>query len=257
MATKKRTRKKNTGGRERGLGVLFWLCLLVIVVAVGFAARQPIAAAIAQITGNSSGQTPQTPAVTVAPIAPSAPPPASPNAKTTPSSAAPTSAPQQPTMDKVSATPHAAPPATTAPTTRKARLFFATVDTDGHIAMKSVIRSVPASDSPLRDTLESLLQGPTRQELNLGMLSMIPVAARLRGVTMRGDVAMVDFAESFRQNPLGADAMTTQVRQVVYAATEFPSVKAVQILIEGQQVSYLGPEGLRIDKPLTRESFQN
>ena len=46
--------------------------------------------------------------------------------------------------------------------------------------------------------------------------------------------------------------MNAQLRQVVYAATEFPSVKSVQILIEGTKVRYLGTEGMRMDTPLSR-----
>ena len=89
------------------------------------------------------------------------------------------------------------------------------------------------------------------------MLSMIPTEAKLRGVVVKDDTAYLDFTESFRFNPSGMDAMSAQLQQVVYAATEFPSVKKVQILIEGKTVRYLGPEGIRIDQPLTRSSFQN
>ena len=54
------------------------------------------------------------------------------------------------------------------PAVRKSRLFFVTVDPNGRLLMKSVIRPIQASDSPLRDTLEALLKGPTAQELNGG-----------------------------------------------------------------------------------------
>jgi spore germination protein GerM len=141
------------------------------------------------------------------------------------------------------------------PVVRKARLFFMTVDPAGRLLMKSVIRPIPASDSPLRDTLEALLKGPTAQEMNSGMLSMIPTEARLRAVTVSGETAVVDFNESFRFNAQGIEALNAQLRQVVYAATEFPSVKEVQVLIEGRKVRSLGTEGVRIDTPLSRSSF--
>ncbi len=131
-----------------------------------------------------------------------------------------------------------------------------TVDDAGKILFKSVIRPIPASDSPLRDTVDSLLKGPTPQELNLGFISMIPTDSRLLGVVMQGNTAVMDFSESFRFNAQGIDALNAQLRQIVYAATEFPSVKAVQIRIEGKTVRYLGTEGMRIDQPLTRDSFQ-
>jgi germination protein M len=130
------------------------------------------------------------------------------------------------------------------------------VDDSGAISVKSVVRSIPASDSPLRDTLQALLSGPSSQELNLGLVSMIPSGAALRGVVVRGDTAEIDFSESFRFNAQGVAAMTAQLRQIVYAATEFPNVRNVQILIEGRKVTYLGTEGVRIDAPLSRASFQ-
>jgi spore germination protein GerM len=142
------------------------------------------------------------------------------------------------------------------PAFRKARLYFAAVDDAGKVSLKSVIRSIPASDSPLRDTMDSLLKGPTQQELNLGFISLIPTDARLLGVVMQGNTAVMDFNESFRFNAQGIDALNAQLRQVVYAATEFSSVKFVQIRIEGKTVRYLGTEGMRIDQPLTRDSFQ-
>jgi spore germination protein GerM len=142
------------------------------------------------------------------------------------------------------------------PSARKARLFFVAVDQSGKLSPKSVIRSVQASDSPLRDSLETLLKGPTSSELNSGLLTMIPMEARLLGVTVRGDTAFIDFSESFRFNAQGTEALDAQIRQVVYAATEFPNVKKVQILIEGRKVRSLGTEGVRIDDSLSRASFQ-
>jgi spore germination protein GerM len=149
------------------------------------------------------------------------------------------------------------PPSLTAekPVFRKTRLFFLSVDNNGTILVKGVIRPIPQSDSPLRDALETLLKGPTSEEINLGLLTMIPEGTMLRGVTVRGDTAYIDFSESFRFNSLGIEGMKAQLRQVVYAATEFPTVKRVQFLIEGKRVDYLGTEGVSIGDPLSRSSF--
>ncbi len=250
MARKKASRSRSGPSRNRGLGMLFWLCLAVIVVAVGFAARESLKAALAQVAGKPA-QPPTTarPAVTVAPLtetdrqAPAARPAPAPEPRRAPTAAPAPSAPQPVVPEK--------------PTVRKARLYFTSVDSNGVIRLKSVIRSIPSSDSPLRDTLENMLKGPTAQELNLGFVSMIPTDARLRSVTVKGETAFVDFSQSFRFNAQGLDAMDAQLRQVVYAATEFPSVKNVQILIEGATVRYLGTEGMRLDAPLSRTSFQN
>jgi spore germination protein GerM len=253
MAKRRSSRTKSNASRQRGLGLLFWLCLVVIIVAVGFAAREPIKAAFAQVTRTQQSKPSATPPqVTVTQI-PAAERPAKPPAAAGPR---PADASKPVTAEKPTQQTQA-PVQPARPTARKARLFFTSVDSNGKISLKSVIRTIPASDSPLHDTLDSLLKGPTGQELNLGMLSMIPTEAKLRGVVVKDDTAYLDFTESFRFNPSGMDAMSAQLQQVVYAATEFPSVKKVQILIEGKTVRYLGPEGIRIDQPLTRSSFQN
>ena len=142
------------------------------------------------------------------------------------------------------------------PVLRKTRLFFITIDPAGKIAMKGVVRPIPASDTPLKDALSALLAGPNSQEVNLGFLSMIPSEVKLKSATVKGDTAVLDFTESFRFNTLGMEGLAAQLKQVVYAATEFPTVKKVQILIEGKRVQYLGTEGVRIDQPLSRESFR-
>ncbi len=259
MAAKRNTRGRSSQLRNRSIGCLFWLCLIAIIIAVGYAARTQIADTFSRLVGSNgkpaSGARP--PQVTIKPLpnpgVPPAPMPANPPAasQTTQTQGKPPAAtgsqvvvvgrPQAQTEEK--------------PVLRKTRLFFLSVDANGNILMKGVIRPIPQSDSPLRDALETLLKGPTSQEINLGLLTMIPSGTTLRGVTVRGDMAYVDFNESFRFNALGIEAMKAQLRQVVYAATEFPTVKKVQFLIDGKKVDYLGPEGVSIKDPLSRSSF--
>jgi germination protein M len=138
---------------------------------------------------------------------------------------------------------------------RQSRLFFISVTGEGKITMKGVIRPVDYVDAPLTATLESLLQGPTTAEVNQGLMSLISPQTRLRSVYIKGDTAYVDFNESFRFNSLGKEGLIAELKQVVYTATEFPTVKKVQILVEGEISKYLGPEGVVIDKPLGRDSF--
>src|SRR5208283_2412834 len=251
MARKKGSRDKAKAARHRGIGFLFWLCLAAIVVAVGFAAQPSLRAAFARIAARGTtppaSSAPAAPQVTIAPLEKEHPRPAEkpPVAQELPAARDATG-----TVEKLSTPP------VQRPSTRKARLFFVSVDPNGRLSSKSVIRSVLASDSPLRDTLETLLKGPTSSELNSGLLTMIPMEAKLLGVMVRGDTAYVDFSESFRFNAQGTEALDAQLRQVVYAATEFPNVKKVQILIEGKKVRSLGAEGVRIDAALSRASFQ-
>jgi germination protein M len=247
MAKKRSSRKASVPERHRGLGFLFWLCLAAIIVAVGFAARGPIQAALTRVIGGAAGSA--APRVTITPFKESAP-------QTTTGPASPSPQTAQPAGPAGTAEKISPAVAVLKPAVRKTRLFFVSVDPNGRLLLKSVIRPIPASDSPLHDALDALLKGPTSTELNGGLLSMIPMEAKLRNVSVRGDTAYIDFNESFRFNAQGTEALNAQLRQVVYAATEFTSVKSVQVLLEGKKVRYLGPEGTRIDEPLSRTSFQ-
>jgi germination protein M len=140
--------------------------------------------------------------------------------------------------------------------TRQSRLFFISVTEDGQIDMKGVIRPVEYIDAPLTATLGALLQGPTTAEVNQGLISLISPQTRINSVYIKGNAAYIDFNEAFRFNSLGKEGMIAELKQVVYTATEFPTVKAVQILVDGEVTKYLGPEGVAIDKPLVRNSFQ-
>jgi germination protein M len=128
------------------------------------------------------------------------------------------------------------------------------VDADGAIELAPVSRSLAAGDSPLRDNLAALLAGPTPAEAAGGIVSLVPAGTAVRSVTVKGDTATIDFSEQFRFNALGIEGLRAQLRQVVWAATEFPTVSRVQVLIEGKRVDYLGPEGAAVGSPLGRDS---
>ena len=138
----------------------------------------------------------------------------------------------------------------------KARLFFIKFVDEQRIVTKSALRSVAASKSPLTIAIQTLLAGPLASELSNDMLTLIPKDSELIGARIDNSVAYLDFNEAFRFNTLGIDGYRAQMEQIVYTATEFPTVDKVQILIEGQRVDYLGGEGFWIGNPLGREDFE-
>ena len=140
---------------------------------------------------------------------------------------------------------------------RKARVFFALVNKSGQIQLKGEIKDIKYIDSPLQKTIETLLHGPDTAEINHGLISLIPKNTKLLNIYVKNDTAYLDFTENFRFNSVGVEGLKTQLKQIVYTATEYSNIKKVQILINGKHVEYLGPEGVYVGKPLTRESFQN
>lgn len=157
---------------------------------------------------------------------------------------------QQPKVEpKPEPKPAPQPPANTT----KAKICFVAIDSEGPVVRKIVSRTVH-KDSPMGDALNQLLQGPSASESSTGCRSLIPAGTRLLSASIKNGVAILNFSEEFQFNQFGAEGSLAQLMQVVYTATEFSTVKSVQIMIEGQKKDYL-TEGVWIGSPLNRSSF--
>ena len=141
-------------------------------------------------------------------------------------------------------------------TTRKATLYFVTIDADGSVLRKEVFREIPQNDSPLSETLQILFKGTTQPESVKGYRSLIPQGTKLLSATVKNGVATINLSENFQFNQFGIEGYLGQLAQIVFTATAFPTVTSVQFLIEGQRREYLGAEGVWIGTPLSRDKFQ-
>lgn len=177
-----------------------------------------------------------------------------------PSAPAPQPAPAVPGPGQAQSLPNPPPPSTAAPVeavarTRLVSLYFVRVDGDGTITRHEVKRTIDASDSPLTDALGALLKGPSADELGRNLISLIPSGTRLLSAQVRGSTAYLDFNEAFMINRYGIEGYAGQLKQIVYTATSFSTVKDVQFLIDGERREFLGGEGVYIGRPLSRSSF--
>lgn len=136
------------------------------------------------------------------------------------------------------------------------QLCFVEIDSEGSVNRKLIKRSIPKNDSPLTTAIKLLLEGPdTTKPAEKDCMSLIPSGVSLLGAKVSGGVAYLDFSEKFEINANGVEGYQAQLMQVVYTATTFSTVNSVQILIEGKKQEYLGPEGIWIGSPLSRNSF--
>lgn len=140
---------------------------------------------------------------------------------------------------------------------RESKLYYIRVTEDGSIYPQAVTRPVAYSDSPMTETIKALLSGPTIDELNMGLLNLIPEGTQLRSAWVRDGVAYLNFNEAFRFNPMGVEGFLAQLQQVVFSTTEFSTIEEVQILIEGERVDYLGGDGIYVGEPLGRRHFSS
>ena len=285
--------RKAARRRKSPVGCLVWLSLVLIIAVVFLAARASIAKAIdgsglAQLLG-AGKQTEQQAAPAAAPHSPptvqapegvvpsdtasrpAAPAPAvSAPTATTAKEPAPKAS-DAPPQGSSTGTPKKAPPAVTkqstpparapapelppATQTRQSTLYFVRVDDQGKLTVSGLPRPVSFTDAPLTQTLEALVAGPLAGERSRGYRSLIPSATRIEEIHVEGRTAFISFNEPFRFNPYGRDGLLAQLQQVVYTCTEFGNVDRVQIMIGGKVTDFLGPEGIRIRDPLSRESF--
>lgn len=138
---------------------------------------------------------------------------------------------------------------------RDSNLYFIRVTDDGKIHPHQVERRISYTDSPMTQTIETLISGPTIEELNMGLLNLIPKGTELLSARVQNGTAYLNFNEAFRFNPMGVEGFLAQLQQIVFSSTEFDTVERVQILIDGSEREYLGGEGVYIGEPLSRESF--
>lgn len=142
----------------------------------------------------------------------------------------------------------------TGPAAADVQVYFVHSQPDGRAqTLAAVHRHVPAGGTPALAgaALRRLLEGPSHAERARGLASEIPPGTDLRAVTISNGTATVDLGVPFAKGG-GSASMLGRVWQVVYTATQFPGVNAVQLIIGGRRVDTLGGEGVMIGAPLRR-----
>ncbi|MEL7563919.1 MAG: GerMN domain-containing protein [Dehalobacterium sp.] len=116
--------------------------------------------------------------------------------------------------------------------TKEIVLYFS--DESGQYLV-SEMRDVPKVEGIARATIQELIAGPSVES---GLLPTIPVGTQLLDINVRPDgLCIVDLSgELVLNHPGGSMNEEMTVYSVVNTLTQFPSVKEVQILVDGEQV---------------------
>jgi spore germination protein GerM len=244
--------------------VLFWVVFAIVMIilfmvnrdrilntvrnapspAWSLSKEQPGATPVATVSGNATNVSPE-----------SAPPESLALQASLAEQASPDSASPQTVSSTVEeGVPIARPSVPETAATSSRTLYFIQVAQDGTILRSRVTRAVPASSSPLLEAIQMLVKGTNADEQSKGLVSLIPANTRILSVIIRGETAYIDMSEEFQYNSHGVEGYAAQLHQIVWTATEFSSVKNVQLLIEGRRIDWLG-EGLWIGSPLNRTSL--
>ncbi|MGI0487104.1 GerMN domain-containing protein [Pantanalinema rosaneae CENA516] len=155
---------------------------------------------------------------------------------------------------KIPATGTAQPPAVAPATTEKTLQVYWLKATDTTIALAPTAMTLSASNDSglLQEAIKQLLAGqPTDQSL----ATTIPATTKLLGLTVKDDGVHVDLSNDFTKGG-GSTSMTARVGQIVYTASTLNPNVPVWLSVEGVPLDTLGGEGLLIDQPMTRQSFE-
>jgi len=106
-------------------------------------------------------------------------------------------------------------------------------------------------DQPLEAAFQTLLAGPTEGTDS----TTIPKGTKLLSLKSENDEVHVNLSEDFTSGG-GSTSMMGRVGQVVYTATTLNPKAKVYIDVNGKPLDVLGGEGVELQQPLTRESFQ-
>lgn len=107
-------------------------------------------------------------------------------------------------------------------------------------------------NQPLEAAFQSLLAGPPAEATDS---TTIPKGTKLLGLKTENDEVHVNLSEDFTSGG-GSTSMMGRVGQVVYTATSLNPKAKVYIEVNGKPLDVLGGEGVELQQPLTRESFQ-
>lgn len=138
-----------------------------------------------------------------------------------------------------------------APPLKSVKVYFLRFNpADEKFSLAAVTRQVPA-EQVLMESLKNLTQGPSPAEKRRGLLTALQPGTHVRGVTIRNNVAEIDFNATVEQGGSGT-ILLSRIDQIIYTATEIPGVRGVVIKINGRRQSTLGSDGLSISGTLRR-----
>jgi|GEM_PF-3191479 len=135
---------------------------------------------------------------------------------------------------------------------KKVSLYFVKyIEKSDQLELVPVTRQLKPTNTPLFDTLQLLLKGPTQMEADRGISSVFPANVKIRSVRVSNGIAYIDFNSDI-ETGVGIPMLQARLYQIIYTATQFSTVDKVRILINGRAKDTFSSEGLSIKHPLPR-----
>lgn len=114
---------------------------------------------------------------------------------------------------------------------------------------------LPAVAAIGRAALEELFAG-VPDDAPKNTFSIVPEDTELLHLSIENSIATVDLSRDFEDTGMGTAADGLQIAQVVYTLTQFPSVKKVRFLLDGEDPGLIGGHGIMLDGPQSRKDYE-
>ena len=136
---------------------------------------------------------------------------------------------------------------------RKTVLYFK----NGEGFLVPVMRKVPWEEGIAKLALKNMIDSPTLRESlsQTGLSPIIPAGTEIKGMSINNEtgICKVDFTKEVLNYENEKDEETL-IKGVVYTLTEFPAVKEVQIMIDGEVLPAF-KYGSEVNKPIKRQDI--
>jgi hypothetical protein len=113
-------------------------------------------------------------------------------------------------------------------------------------------RTVPRTPAVAATAVRLLFTGPNAAETAAGVRTAVPAGSRLRGISLAHGRATIDVSRAFA-TPAAPAQIRTRLAELVYTATQFPTVKRVRLEIAGAPVTSIA--GTPVPQPAERRDF--
>lgn len=90
------------------------------------------------------------------------------------------------------------------------------------------------SDADPTTAMVELAKGP---QADSGLERALPQNVGIKSVTMKDGVVTVDFTKEFKDSMDSTDGGKQTIRAILFTCSQFPGVKKVEVLVEGQPIS--------------------
>lgn len=130
-------------------------------------------------------------------------------------------------------------------------VYFVKTYAENQYKLMPVTRKTVKDETRTKTAFTELLAGPAKNEKKQGYFTEIPKDTKLIKISENQDKIIINLSREFEIGG-GSESMTLRLEQVVNTALDNAGEKPVYLEIEGQQIKYIGGEGIMVPQPLSR-----